>query len=288
MMEYADVFFHLPDGLQLYARDYPGPAQPAATLVCLHGLTRNSKDFAVLASKLSQRYRVICPDLRGRGRSGRDSNPDHYNPQQYVQDVQALLSHLDISNPILIGTSLGGILSLLLAGKPESNIAAIILNDIGTEVDPTGLARIADYVGKTAPVAGWPEATAITQRVNGSAFPDYTLADWQAMARNLFVQIDGESVLDYDPAISVRFVEDTRTLELWPMLERAAQRPLLVIRGEHSDVLSAQAFAAMQARYPGITAAVIPRRGHAPSLSEADSVTHIFKFLDQLASQKAA
>jgi len=281
-MNYVDVFYQSDDGLRLYARDYPGPARDAPAILCLPGLTRNSKDFAALAEKLATGYRVICPDQRGRGRSQRDPDPAHYHPERYVQDMRTLLDLLKISRVVLIGTSLGGLMAMILMGRDAARVRAAVLNDVGPEVDPRGLARIAGYVGKTAPVRDWDAAAELTAFTNGVAFPDYIDADWHAMARDLFVQEETTPVLDYDPAIALGIAAGTASPNLWPLFE-PVDKPLLVIRGETSDILSAETLAEMARRVPHLVAQNIARRGHAPTLAEPEASIAIEKFLAGLA-----
>ena len=166
-MNYIDVFYQSDDGLRLYARDYPGPSTNAPVILCLPGLTRNSKDFAVLADQFQHTHRVICPDQRGRGRSARDTDATRYRPDQYAQDMRVLLNVLEIPAVIVIGTSLGGLMAILMMAADPQRIQAVVLNDIGAEVDPRGVARISGYVGKTAPAKNWDEAAEQTAVTNG-------------------------------------------------------------------------------------------------------------------------
>ena len=281
-MNYVDVFYQSDDGLRLYARDYPGPDRDAQTVLCLPGLTRNSKDFAALAENLQATHRVICPDQRGRGRSARDADAAHYRPERYAQDMRNLLDVLGISQVVLIGTSLGGLMSIIMMATDAARIRAAVLNDVGPVVDPRGLARIAGYVGKTAPVGDWDAAAEQTAHTNGIAFPDYRLANWQSMARDLYVQEGATPVLDYDPAIAFGVSNGTTAPNLWPLFEQVGVKPMLVIRGEISDVLSAETLAEMTRRLPHLVARNIAGRGHAPTLTEPEARSAIAKFLGGL------
>jgi len=281
-MNHADIFYSSDDGLRLYARDYPGPEKSSPVLLCLPGLTRNSKDFAGLADTLRLTHRVICPDQRGRGRSQHDPKPENYRPERYVKDMLTLLDLLAIERVTLIGTSLGGLMSMLLMAAVPARIEALVINDIGPVVDPQGLARIAGYVGKTAPAQNWDEAAAQTKAINGSAFPDYRTADWQAMSRELFIQEGTTPVLNYDRAISQGFVVTTEAVNLWPMFDAMPARPMLVIRGETSDILSEETVKEMKARVPQLRAVTVPQRGHAPTLREPEARTAIVQFLAKL------
>jgi pimeloyl-ACP methyl ester carboxylesterase len=281
-MNYVDVFYRSEDGLRLYARDYPGPERGAPVILCLPGLTRNSKDFAALAENLRATYRVICPDQRGRGRSDRDTDATRYRPDRYVQDMRALLDVLGITRAVVIGTSLGGMMALMMMVTDTGRIAAAVLNDVGPEVDPRGLARIAGYVGKTAPVGDWEAAAEQAAHTNGVAFPDYQPADWQAMARDLYVQEGTTPVLDYDPAIALGISTGTAAPNLWPLFEMVGTRPMLVIRGEISDILSAETLAEMMRRLPDLVTQTVARRGHAPTLGEPQAWSAIAEFLGGL------
>jgi pimeloyl-ACP methyl ester carboxylesterase len=281
-MNYVDVFYQSEDGLRLYARDYPGPTRSAPVILCLPGLTRNSKDFAGLADYLQSAHRVICPDQRGRGRSARDTDATRYRPDRYVQDMRTLLDLLDVPEVIVIGTSLGGLMAMILIAVDAAKVRAVVLNDVGPEVDPRGLARIAGYVGKTAPVRDWDAAADQTAHVNGIAFPGYRQEDWQAMARDIYIQEGTMPVLDYDPAIALGVSNGTSAPNLWPWFEQIGTKPMLVIRGESSDILSAETLDEMKRRLPHIVAQNIPDRGHAPTLSEPMAHAAIATFLGTL------
>jgi pimeloyl-ACP methyl ester carboxylesterase len=278
-MNYIDVFYQSDDGLRLYARDYPGPAPHTPVILCLPGLTRNSKDFAELANSLQQRYRVICPDQRGRGRSARDVDASHYNPGQYALDMRTLLNLLHIPEVAVIGTSLGGMMAMLMIASDPARIKAAVLNDIGPEIDPRGVARIAGYVGKTAPASNWDEAAQQTALTNGAAFPDFTSKEWRAMSHDLYVQEGTVPVLDYDPAIAQGLAAGTATPNLWPLFEMIREKPMLVVRGEVSDILSFETLAEMSQRLPQMISLTVPRRGHAPTLREPEAHAAISQFL---------
>ena len=281
-MNYIDVFYQSEDGLRLYARDYPGPRENSKVILCLPGLTRNSKDFADVANALSENYRVICPDQRGRGRSARDPDPTRYRPDQYAVDMRVLMDMLKLTEVVVIGTSLGGLMAILLLATIPGRIKAAVLNDVGPVVDPRGVSRIATYVGKTVPAKSWAEATQQTATINAAAFPDFTDSDWQAMAHDLYVQEQQTPVLDYDPAIALGLVTGTAAPNLWPLFDMAAGKPLLVIRGEDSDILSVETLAEMCRRLPQLIALNIEGRGHALTLSEPQAKEAINRFLGNL------
>ena len=278
-MNSIDVFYTSDDGLRLYARDVPGPAADAPTVLCLPGLTRNGKDFGEVADRLRLRYRVICPDQRGRGRSQRDSDAANYVPMRYVQDMFTLLDTLGVARVMVLGTSLGGLMGMMMLALQPQRMAALVLNDVGPVIDPAGIARLATYVGKSAPVANWEEATAQTAAINGVAFPAYGRAAWAAMARNVYIQEGTQPMLDYDPAIALGVASGTATPDLWPLFDGLLPRPMLLIRGETSDILSLQTLAEMQRRRPTLQTVTVTGVGHAPMLDEAEAMAAIDAFL---------
>ena len=281
-MNYIDVFYQSDDGLRLYARDYPGPTVDAPVILCMPGLTRNSKDFADLANELQQTRRVICPDQRGRGRSARDTDPSRYHPERYARDMRTLLDLLRIPQLVVIGTSLGGLMAILLMASEPQRIQAAVLNDIGPEIDPRGVARIATYVGKTAPANTWDEAARQTMLINGEALADFDNDNWHAMARDLYVQEGIAPMLDYDPAIAEGVNAGTAAPNLWPLFDSVGKRPMLVIRGQSSDILSMETLAEMSRRLPHLVSLNIAGRGHAPTLNEPIARLEIARFLDGL------
>ena len=281
-MNYIDVFYQSDDGLRLYARDYPSAVAGAPVILCLPGLTRNSKDFAPLANALQQTHRVICPDQRGRGRSMRDAEAANYRPDKYALDMFTLLDVLQINEVVIIGTSLGGLMAILMIASEPTRIKAAVLNDVGPEVDPLGVARIAAYVGKTAPANNWEEAVQQTANINAAAFPDFSLQEWQTMARDLYVQEGMVPVLDYDPAIAHGLASGTAAPNLWPLFDAVGDKPMLVIRGQDSDILSVETLAEMSRRLPHLASLSIARRGHAPTLTEPEAHKAICQFLDAL------
>jgi pimeloyl-ACP methyl ester carboxylesterase len=277
--------FTVPDGLRLFFREL-SPERETAHLpvLCLHGLTRNGRDFSDIAAHLSQRYRVIVPDVRGRGFSDRDPDPSRYQPPVYAQDMWHLLDRLGIARCIIIGTSMGGIIAMIMAAQQPQRIAGIVLNDVGPELDAAGLQRIAGYVGERVPVGNWDEAAAACRRINAVALPDFTDADWLQFARNTFREDDsGVPRADYDPAIAQAFGQidsSDATAKAWQLFELLRQ-PVLVLRGALSDLLSAAAVAQMQRRHPDLTAVEIPGRGHAPVLNEPASIAALDAFLSR-------
>lgn len=276
-----EVHFTARDGLQLFCRSYPGPTADAPTVLCLHGLTRNSRDFTALARHLQPHYRILTPDIRGRGRSAYDPHWQNYHPGTYVQDVGALLDELKIERVAIIGTSLGALMAMLLAAQQPQRLAGIALNDAGPEIDPRGLARIAQYAGRAAPVHSWSDAAAYVKTVYGDALWGLDDAQWLAYARLSYREnAEGIPVPDADPNIGAAF-RDTPTApqSLWPVYALLTQLPILVLRGEHSDILSAATVQRMAREKPDLQYISIPNRGHAPLLDEPESLQAIDGFL---------
>jgi pimeloyl-ACP methyl ester carboxylesterase len=288
MGNYEDVWYQSGDGLRLYARDYPcgdGALQSPTTVLCMHGLTRNSADFDALAGHLSGSYRVLSVDQRGRGRSDYDSVTRNYTPLTYVQDMFTLLDQLDLAEVILVGTSLGGLMSFLMSAMQPRRIRAMIINDIGPEVDPRGLERIKSYVGKSTPVASWDDAVARAREIAEVAFPDFSDEQWLDFTRGIYREEDGVFTLDYDPAISQPLDDDDSGVvppDLWAVFDAIKSIPMLLIRGESSDILARSCVDGMRSRKADLQVAQIPRRGHAPTLTEPASIAAIDVFLSQL------
>ncbi len=271
------------DGLRLHLRDYPG-SDSAPPLLCLHGLTRNSRDFADFAERHSPRFRVLALDFRGRGESERDPVPARYTPPTYARDVIQLLDQLSIPEAVFVGTSLGGLVTMTVAALAPRRIAAAILNDVGPELSQEGLDRIKTYVGRDVRFASWDDAARALAATNRNLPATHTHADWLEMARRTCRQDGGEIRFDYDMAIAHPFNAKgaAPTIDMWPLFDALAAKPLLVLRGEHSDLLSADALTAMQQAAPDGRFVSVPGLGHPPDLSEPASVAAIDSFLSAL------
>ena len=274
----------LHDGPSMNVLDYPGGTEGQPPLLCLHGLTRNSRDFAEFAKRYSPRYRVIAPDFRGRGMSDFDPVPTRYNPLTYVGDVIQLLDEIGIPEALFVGTSLGGLVTMAIAATAPQRIAAAILNDVGPELSQAGLQRIATYVGKDERFNSWDEAAEAIAVNHGNLPASFTRTDWLAMAHRLCRERNGFIVYDYDPAIALPFAKGGATprVDLWPVFDALAKKPLLMIRGERSDLLSEAAAERMKRATPDADFAVVPGVGHAPSLSEPVAQAAIDAFLESL------
>lgn len=281
MPAYKDLWYTAADGLKLHARDYPN-ASPRATVFCMHGLTRNAADFAELAETLQADYRVIAVDQRGRGESAWDPEPLNYNPLVYVRDMYTLLDSLSLSSVMAIGTSMGGIMSMIMSAMQPQRFRAVVLNDIGPVIDPRGLDRIRSYVGKVPPVDSWAAAEARVQALNGHVFPHWETEDWQRFARKVYHEgTDGVPRLAHDPAIaqSLQKDPDAPTPDLWPAFAGLANIPTLVIRGETSDILAPDCVAEMRRRKPDLEVVEVPGVGHAPMLDEPVARRAVLAFL---------
>lgn len=298
MASYRSHRFRSADGrLELFARDYPGDSPDARPLLLMHALTRNSADFEPLidwlvpwaASQPGGGYRLIVPDVRGRGLSDRDLDPANYNPAVYAQDMFALLDDLGVESAGLIGTSMGGLIAMAMAAMNRgrsrelpSRIGPVILNDVGAHLEPAALDRIAGYVGKPRLFANWQEAAEGCRAVNGPVFPDFTNDDWLAFARRTCRDAEGGIVPDYDPAIASSFDGEDEEVDLWPIWQAMDGLPVLLVRGATSDLISEATVAEMRRRHEGPFAAIeVPDRGHTPLLNEPAARMAIGNFLTE-------
>ena len=275
------------DGLRLFVRDYPAqPSEYGLPVVCLHGLTRNSADFEIVAPRIAALgRRVLVPDVRGRGQSERDSNAARYVPPTYAGDVVQILNALDVARAVFVGTSMGGLITMIVAATASERVAAAVLNDIGPVVNASGLERIAQYVGKAAPQESWAALTALVKSSQAAAFPDADAAFWQTMARRVARELpDGRIAFDYDPAIAQIFEQPRSAAapDLTPLFLALAREPVLVVRGELSDILAPEGVAAMKALKSDLEVAEVPRVGHAPTLEEPAAWEAMAKFLGRV------
>ena len=287
-MAYVERKWRSSDDLMLFARDYaPAAGEARLPVIAIHGLTRNSADFEAIAPVIAATgRRVLAVDVRGRGRADRAADPMTDVPPVYAADVLALMSASGIERAVFLGTSMGGLITMtLMAIKPDA-VAAAMINDIGPEVSPEGLARIAAYTGKGATVRTWDEAATYIKGLNQVALPHYTDDQWAAFARRTFrEEPTGAPELNYDPDISAPIKAagpDALVPDLWPLFAILAQRPLLLIRGAISDLLSADIADRMKAAAPDMAYAEVPGIGHAPMLDEPVSQDAILAFLESV------
>lgn len=286
---YTDRSWRSPDGLKLHFRDYSGrgaAADARPPVICLPGLTRNSRDFAETAERLSGEWRVLCPSFRGRGQSDYAKDPASYTPATYAADMLALLEQEGIERFVSIGTSLGGLVTMLLAVMRPGMVAGAVLNDIGPVVNPAGVERIRAYVGHGRSFATWMHAARALEETQRAAFPGYAVEDWLAMAKRCMVLTqNGRIAFDYDMAIAEPFAAQDNAVppDLWPAFEALGPVPVLLLRGELSDLLSEETVDEMRRRLPGMEAVSVPGVGHAPMLTEPEAVAAIDRLLARVA-----
>jgi pimeloyl-ACP methyl ester carboxylesterase len=286
MSTYTEISFTSDDDLRLYARDYPAAAGPAhLPVICLHGLTRNSSDFDELAPAIAAMgRRVLAPDVRGRGNSARDPNPDNYNPLVYANDVVKLMHDLGIARAIFIGTSMGGLITMTLAVRHLELIAGAVINDVGPVLSVKGLARIAGYAGRCNTLANWDAAAAYVKDINACAFPEAPDEEWNKWARRAFAQDEsGKLALRYDPRIAIALqtgkLRPTSLAGRLAFKRLAHKRPVLLVRGALSDLLEPEQAAWMRRAAPTMQYTEVPNVGHAPMLTEPQSLEAIRQFL---------
>ena len=289
-----DVFYSASDGLRLHAADY-GRSNPATRdrlpVVCLPGLTRNTRDFDDLARLLSQDEkaprRVVSFDYRGRGLSGWDKDPSRYTIIVEAEDVLNGMAALGLEHAIFVGTSRGGLIMHVLAATRPGVMAAGVLNDIGPVVEGAGLAQIKAYLSRMPKPKSWEDAAQILAEAHSKSFPVLEENDWLDFARAIYVEKDGKLVADYDPALidGLKGIDlNTPLPTLWPQFEGLGNMPLLALRGEHSTLLSADTLIEMKNRVPSLQTETIAGHGHAPilHLSEIPQIlTRFFASVDK-------
>ena len=261
------------EGVRLFLREWPAePPQTGLPVLCLHGLTRNSRDFECVGPRIAALgRRVLALDVRGRGRSGWSPDPGRYNPEVYTADALRVLDALGVESAVWLGTSMGGLLTLRAAALAGARVAGAILNDIGPVIELAGLQRIAGYVGQTPVWPSWEAAAAAIASTQHSAFPDADGTFWASFARRTCREIaPGQIRFDYDPVIAAGFQSGQTVAppDMWGLFEALAETPLLVVRGAHSDILAAATVEEMRRRKPDMEHIEAARTGHAPALEE--------------------
>ncbi len=281
---YEDRYWTSSDGLTLHYRNYPAPEGTAKLpVLCMHGLTRNARDFGPLAEALAATRRVIVPEMRGRGMSDYAPDSDTYSPITYVADVEKLLAEQQIGRFAVVGTSMGGLMTMLMAAGQPGRISAVVMNDIGPEVQTAGLSRISGYVGQGRSYPTWVHAARGLAEAHGAAFPKFDLDQWLEMAkRTMVVSQNGRIVFDYDMAIAEPFAKPGNAAppNLWLAFEALAGVPMLLVRGGLSDLLSADTVKQMGVRNPKMRTITVPDVGHAPTLDEPEVRDAILALLD--------
>lgn len=283
MSHFTDGYWWSPDGLRLHYRDYKGGADGRPPLLCLPGLTRNARDFEPLADRLAGEWRLICPDMRGRAESAQAKDPMTYVPLTYLQDISRLLADLAITRFVAVGTSLGGLITMLIAATHREWLAGALLNDVGPTLEEAGLARIRSYVGVGQSHPSWVHAARALAEANRDIYPRYELEQWLAMAKRLYrLNSGGRIVLDYDMRIAepLRVAGGEAGVDMWPAMAAFRDIPTLVLRGEQSDLLSAATARRMVAEVGASAELVtVPDVGHAPVLDEPEATAGIDRLL---------
>jgi pimeloyl-ACP methyl ester carboxylesterase len=261
--------FTTSDGLSLAYSD-EGEGRP---VLCLPGLTRNGSDFDELAVALHGRYRLIRLTLRGRGASDRDPDPANYNVGIEARDVVEFLDHLGLTRVVIVGTSRGGLIAMVLAATAKDRLAGVLLNDVGPELAPEGLANILNYLGIEPKARTHEEAAAALKARMGAAFPGLSDEKWLSLARRWFDAGAEGLRLNYDPRLrdGIAALADQPAADMWPLFDALEGVPLAVVRGVNSDLLTADTVDKMRARRRDLIVAEVPDRGHVPFLDEPEA-----------------
>jgi len=278
--EGRSIFISASDGLRLHVREYRSAA--GIPVVCLPGLARTTADFDALAAALvhgERPRRVVAIDLRGRGKSEYDPDPQNYNVAVELADVITVLTALEIGPAVFVGSSRGGILTMLLAAAHPTAVAGAVLHDIGPVIEPQGLARIKSYVGKLPQPSSFAEGVEILRRLFEAQFPKLMADQWLAAAQRTWRIEDGKLAPTYDVRLAdtlAEFCAERPLAPMWHEFDALARVPVLVIRGANSDVLSAATVSAMHARHPNLESIDVADQGHVPLLEE-DALLHRIK-----------
>ncbi|WP_265561826.1 alpha/beta fold hydrolase [Sphingomicrobium arenosum] len=271
--KYRDRYWNSPEGLKLHYRDYDGPLE-GPPILCLPGLTRNARDFEPVAAAFAGTHRVIAVDFRGRGLSDPDPDPTRYHPPTYVADVLKLLDQLGIADAIFVGTSLGGIVTMLLATEEPERIASALLNDIGPELVETGLNRIRGYVAKGVEARDYAEAAGLYAAGMGDVYPRWGKAEWERFARRAMHEGGKGVTSNYDRRIADNVVAGSSSapMDAWHLLDALKDKPVTILRGEKSDLFSPEIAQRMLEHLDQAELVTVPDVGHAPSFDEEESI----------------
>ncbi|WP_228765424.1 alpha/beta fold hydrolase [Sphingopyxis solisilvae] len=285
--DWSDHYWWSGDGVRLHARVYAGPEGSGTKppVLCMPGLARNARDFEALAPHVAQQRHTIAIEFRGRGDSAYAKDPMTYVPLTYVQDVIALLDDLGIDRFATIGTSLGGLVSMLLAATLPGRLVGAVLNDVGPELQTSGLDRIRDYIGAGGSQPTWIHAARAFAELNGAIYPHYDIHDWLRLTKRTHrLTPGGRIVTDYDKQIAapLRVTGGEAAFDMWPVYRALGSVPLLILRGELSDILARAAGEKMVAELPQARLVEVPGVGHAPTLDEPEAITAIDAWLAEL------
>ena len=289
MAAWSDRYWNSADGLKLHYRDYDGP-HDRPPIICLPGLTRNARDFEPVADRFAGDWRVIAVDFRGRGMSDHDPKPEQYLPIVYATDILKMLDQLGIADAVFIGTSLGGIVTMVLASSDNERIAGALLNDIGPEIDQAGIDRIGSYVGKEARYDDWPTVAEALAARNRDKFPNWGSGEWDRHARRVAREDkDGGIAFDYDMAIADNFhaAAAAPPMDAWSYYQALEGRPVTILRGELSDLLDARIAERMASELTDAELVTVPDVGHTPNLEEPESLAAIERLLTRVLARDA-
>lgn len=275
--DWSDHYWWSSDGVRLHARVYAGPAgaENAPPILCMPGLARNARDFEALALQVGRHRKTIVIEFRGRGESAYAKDPMTYVPLTYVQDVVAMLDELEIARFAIIGTSLGGLVAMLIAAALPGRLVGAVLNDVGPELEAAGLARIRDYIGAGGSQPTWMHAARAFAELNSAVYPGYEIHDWLRLTKRTHrLTAEGRVVTDYDKQIAAPLRVPggaDAAADLWPVYRALGDIPLLILRGELSDILARSAAEKMVAELPKARLVEVPGVGHAPTMDEPEA-----------------
>lgn len=283
-------FMSAPDGLRLHYLEYCADTASDSVIVCLPGLSRTAEDFDGLARLLAispsgQRRRILALDYRGRGLSGWDADPTHYALPVEHSDILAVLDAAGVTRAIFIGTSRGGLHTMMMAAMQPARLRAAVLNDIGPVIERSGLMRIKGYVGKLPALRSWDDAVGLLRKTVGANFTNLSAADWSKFTHLTYREENGVFRLPYDPQLARNLdatTADSSLPDMWPQFEAMANIPVLGIRGENSDILSAETLAEMARRHPHFQGHVVVGQGHPPLLLDPPTIAVIETFVAQV------
>lgn len=284
MTIYRDRYLLSTDGQRLHYRDYEGGSHEQPPIICLPGLTRNARDFEPLADRFAGDWRIIALDFRGRGLSEGDDQAMRYVPPTYAADVVKMLDEFGIAEAVFIGTSLGGLVTMLMAPDDNERMAGVLLNDIGPVFDPAGIKHISETVGTRLGEPDWEAARNRIMKERAHLYPDWGPEEWMRFTRRIALEQNGTIEYDYDPKLADVFKAGNtgEDATAWPYYEALAGRPVTILRGETSDLLSVETAAEMEKRLDDVELVTVPRVGHTPSFDEPESIAAVERLLERV------